>query len=63
MLSVLSALHHISLFVDRIWSLLLPVRVETGDLQLLQTRCAVMQLAMNRTILVSVVTLTAVLLT
>jgi len=46
MLSVLSALHHVSLFMDRIWFLL--VRVESeGDLQLLQTRCAVIHLAVN----------------
>jgi len=62
MLSVISAFHHVSLFMDRIWLLL--VRVETeGGLQLLQTRCAVIQLAMNRSRRVSVGTVTAVLLT
>jgi len=49
--------------MDRIRLLLLPVETEV-DLQLLQTRCVVIQLAMNRSRRVSVVsTLMAVLLT
>jgi len=63
MRSVISALHHVPLFMDRIRLLLLPVETEV-DLQLLQTRCVVIQLAMNRSRRVSVVsTLMAVLLT
>jgi len=38
MLSVISALHHVPLFMDRIWLLLVPVETEV-DLQLPQTRC------------------------
>jgi len=53
-LSIISALHHVPLFImDTIWLLLMPVESEV-DLQLLQTRCVVIQLAMNRSILVSV---------
>jgi len=49
--------------MDRIWLLLVPVETEV-DLQLLQTRCVVIQLAMNRSRRVSVVLpLMAVLLT
>jgi len=63
MLSVISALHHVPLFMDRIWLLLVPVETEV-DLQLLQTRYVVIQLAMNRSRRVSVVlTLMAILLT
>jgi len=63
MVSVVSAFHHVPLFVDRIWMLLVPVETEV-DLQLLQTRCVVIQLAMNRSRQVYVVlTLLAVLLT
>jgi len=63
MLSVTSALHHVSLFVDRIWKLLVPVETDV-HLQPLQARCVVIQLVMNRSKRVSVVlTLTAVLLT
>jgi len=62
LLSVISAIHYVSLFMDRIW--LLPVPVETvGDLQLLQTKCVVIQLATSRSRRVSVVTLAVVLLT
>jgi len=40
MLSVISVLHHVPLFMDRIW--LLQAAVETNvDLQLPQTRCVV----------------------
>ena len=53
-LSIISALHHVPLFImDTIWLLLMPVESEV-DLQLLQTRCVVIQLAMNRSIRVSV---------
>jgi len=38
MLSIISALHHVPLFMDRIWLLLVPVDTEV-DLQLLQTMC------------------------
>jgi len=40
MLSVISALHHVPLFMDRIWLLLMAVETEVV-LQLLQTRCVV----------------------
>jgi len=54
MLNVISALHLVPLFMDRIW--LLQVAVETEvDLQLLQTRCVVIQLAMNKSRRASVV--------
>jgi len=63
MLIVISALHHVPLFMDRIWLLLVPVDTEV-DLPLLQTRCVVIQLAMNRPRRLSVVLiLMAVLLT
>jgi len=63
MLSVISALHHVPLFMDRIWLLLVPVDTEV-DLPLLQTRCVVIQLAMNMSRRLSVVLiLMAVLLT
>jgi len=40
MLSVISALHHITLFMARTW--LLGVAVKTAvDLQLLQTKCVI----------------------
>jgi len=54
MLSVTSALHNVPHFMDRIWLFLVPVETEV-DLQLLQTRRAVIQLAMNRSRRVSVV--------
>jgi len=47
MLSVISALHHVLLFMDRIWLLVVPVETEV-DLQLLQTKCVVIQLAVNK---------------
>jgi len=47
MLSVISALHHVPLFMDRMWLLVAPVETEV-DLQLLQTSCAVIKLAVNR---------------
>jgi len=47
MLSVMSALHHVPLFMNRIWLLVVPVETKV-DLQLLQTRCVVIQLPMNR---------------
>jgi len=54
MLSVVSAFHYVPLFMDRIWLLLVPVETDV-DLQLLQTRCVVIQLAMNRSRRVSAV--------
>jgi len=63
MLSVISALHHVPHFMDIIWLFLVAVETEV-DLQLLQTRCALIQLAMNRSRRVSaVLILMAVLLT
>jgi len=63
MLSVIPALHHAPLFMDRIWLLL--VLVETGvDVQLLQTRCILIQLEIKTSQRVPVLlTLMAVLLT
>jgi len=50
---VISVLHHVSLFVDR--TRLLLVSVKTAEkLQLLQTRCIVIQITMNRSRRVSV---------
>jgi len=46
MLIVMSAPHHVPLFVDGTWLLLTPVKT-AEDLQLLQTRCVVIQLAMK----------------
>jgi len=63
MLSIISVLHHVPLSVDRIWLLLVTFETEV-DQKLLQTRCVVIQLAMNRSRRVSVIlTLMAVLLT
>ena len=61
--SVVSELLHAPLFMDWKWLLLAPV--ETGvDRQLLQTKCVVIQLAVNRSRRVFVaLTLVAVLLT
>jgi len=54
MLSVISVLHHVPLFMDRIW--LLQAAVETNvDLQLPQTRCVVIQLALYSSRRVSVI--------
>jgi len=56
MLSVISALHHVPLFMDRIWLLLVPVETEV-DLHTANRShkvCSV-QLAMNRSKQVSVV--------
>jgi len=62
MLSVASALHHVPLFIDRIWLLLVPVETDV-DIQLTQTRWAVIQFAMKRSRQVlAVLTLMAVLL-
>ena len=63
MLNVVSAFHHVQLFMDRIWLLLVTVETDV-DLQPLQTRCVVIQLEMNRSGRMSVVLpLMAVLLT
>jgi len=53
MLSIISAIHHVPFFMDRFWLLLVPVDTEI-DLPLLQRRCVVIQLAMNRSWRVSV---------
>jgi len=50
---VISALHHVPLFMDKSWFILMPVETVL-DPQLLQTRCVVIQLAMNRSRLASV---------
>jgi len=50
----MSALPHGPLFMDGTWLLLVSIKT-TGDLQLLPTRCAMIQLAMNRLRRVSVV--------
>jgi len=47
MLSVISAFHHVPLYMNRIWLLVMSVETEV-DLQLLPTKCVVIQLAMNR---------------
>jgi len=44
---VISAFHHVLHFVDGYWMLLVPLKTSV-DLQLLQTRCVVIQLPMNR---------------
>jgi len=51
---VISALHHVPLFMYGTWLLLQPVK-NAVDLQPLQTRCVVIQLAINRLRRVSVV--------
>jgi len=43
----MSAFPHVPLFMDGTWLLLVSVKT-AGDLQLLPTRCAMIQLAMNR---------------
>jgi len=43
----MSALPHVQLFMDGTWLLLVSVKTAV-DLQLLPTRCAMIQLAMNR---------------
>jgi len=48
------ALPHVPRFMDGTWLLLVSIKT-TGDLQLLPTRCAMIQLAMNRLRRVSVV--------
>jgi len=56
-----AVLHHIPLFMDGAWLLLVPLKTAL-DLQLLQTKYVVIQLAMSSSRRVSVVlTLTAVL--
>jgi len=53
---VISALHHVLHFVNETWCYYLLVPVKTAvDLQLLQRRCEVIQLPMNRSRSVSVV--------
>jgi len=44
---VISALHHVPLFMDGAWCLLVPVNTVV-DLQLLQTKYILIQLAMSR---------------
>jgi len=44
---VMSALPLVPLFVDGTWLLLVSIKT-TGDFQLLPTRCAMIQLAINR---------------
>ena len=48
MLSVISVFHHVLLYMNRIWLLVMPVETEV-DLQLLPTKCVEIQLAINRT--------------
>jgi len=48
MLSVISAFHHVLLYMNRIWMLVMTVETEV-DLQLLPTKCVEIQLAINRT--------------
>jgi len=50
----MSALPHVPLFMDGTWLLLVPVKTAV-DLELLPTRCAMIQLVMNTLRRVSVV--------
>jgi len=49
-----ASLHNVPLFMDGYWLLLVLIET-TVELQILQTRCAVFQLPMNRSRQVSVV--------
>jgi len=57
-LSVISALHHVPLFMDGTWLLVVAVKTAV-DLQILQIKCVVIQLAANRSIWVFVIVATS----